>query len=116
MTKTARDVCAEAGRTLNLIGEGDSLEAETFVRLKAHMVDIFETLNGNPYRLAFDWTIETVPTGAFLPFARAVAGSAATGYERPDLVSMYDAGIRGLRAFAAHDLTDDNHVTRGVFY
>lgn len=115
MTKTAQDVCNEAARMLNLIPEGDAMPAEMFARAGAHLDDILHILN-NRYALAFEWDRETVPVGAFLPLARAVAGSICSGYGRDEFASLYAAGIRGMREFAADDLRHDNTVTPAEFF
>lgn len=86
-----------------------------FDRCKTHMTDIFNTLN-NTKGIAFEWTIETVPDGAFLAFARAVAGSVASGYSAPQYSGLYEVGIDGLKEFAAPDLTHENHVTTAEYF
>lgn len=115
MTKTALDVCTEAARMMNLIVEGETLPAETFTRANSHLDDIMHTVN-NRYALGFEWTTAAVPVGAFLPLARAVAGSISSGYGMDQYGHLYRAGIEGLREFAKADLRHDNTVTPASYF
>lgn len=128
MAKTSNEVCTEALSMIGVVAEDEPMTAESFARAQAHMTDILTTLN-NTKGLAFEWTIETVPDGAFLPFSRAVAGSVASafgpgiaanaraaGAEINPRKTLYQIGIDGLREFAAPDLSDENHTVSATYY
>jgi hypothetical protein len=126
MTKTSAEVCSEALEMLGVVATDEAMTSHDAVRAKAHMDDIFVMLN-NTKGLAFEWTVETVPDGAFLPFARAVAGSVASAYNRSGRAaeaaaiinprkSLYEIGIDQLCAFAAPDMNHENHIVTATYY
>ena len=115
MPKTSNEVCTEALRLIGVVAEDEPMTGDQFSRAQSHMTDIFATLN-NTKGLAFTWTIETVPDGAFLPFARAIGGSVCTTYSKPEFVGWRKQGMDELKEFAAPDMTHENHVTRAEFF
>ena len=126
MAKTSNDVCAEALRLIGVVAEDEAMTADAQARAYAHMVDIFATLN-NTEGLAFEWTVETVPDGAFLPFARAIAGSVASSYGASEAAaiaaamidpqkSIYEIGMDGIRRFAAPDMSHRDDTTIATYF
>lgn len=126
MSKTSSEVCTEALRLLGVVAVDEPPSADDYARAKDHMDDIFSTLT-DTYALALDWTVETVPDGAFLPFARAIAGSIASAYGREQTAAsaaaminprrtLYQNGLDGIRHYEARAMHHENHTTKATFY
>lgn len=123
---TSNDVCTEALRLIGVVADDEPMQADQYARALIHMTDIFATLNETD-QIAFSWTIETVPDGAVLPFARAIAGSVAGSYGGAQTAaqvamsisprkSLYEIGIDGLREYAATELRHTPHTTAAQFF
>lgn len=126
MTKTATETCTEALRMIGVVADDEAATAEQIVRAKAHMTDIFAHLDDTE-DLAVTWTIETVPDGVFLSFARAIAGSVATSYNRAQRAaeaaamidprkSLYRIGIDGIKQYEARALNHENHTVTATYF
>lgn len=126
MTKTSTEVCTEALRIIGVVAVDEAATIADVTRAKAHMDDIFSTLSDTEV-LALDWTVETVPDGAFLPFARAIAGSIASSYNRSQRAaeaalminprkSLYEIGMDGIRAYEARAMRHENHTVTATYF
>lgn len=126
MSKTSTEVCSEALRILGVVAVDEAATAEDVARTKEHMADIYATLDDTEV-LALDWTIETVPDGAFLSFARAIAGSVASTYNRTQRAaeaaalinprkSLYEIGIDGVKAYEARAMRHENHTVSANYF
>lgn len=115
MTKTALDVTTEALNHIGVGGIGDTPEAEDHARAKAHLDDIFETLS-TTQELAPEWTVETVPAGAFLPLALMLAGSICTAYGKPQYTSEYKRGLGLMREYMLADVYVKSAPVRAEFF
>ena len=126
MTKTSTEVCSEALRIIGVVAVDEAATAEDIVRTKEHMADIYATLDDTEV-LALAWTVDTVPDGAYLPFARAVAGSVASTYNRTQRAaeaaaiinprkSLYEIGMDGLRAYEAREMRHENHTVMANYF
>lgn len=111
---------------IGVVAEDEAATAEQGVRAKAHMDDIFAHLDETE-DLALTWTVETVPDGVFLSFARAVAGSVASTYGRSRAAAeaaatinprktLYEIGVDGIRAYEARALNHENHVVTANYF
>ena len=98
MAKTSIDVATEALRHIGVCGVEDTPEAGDMARAKAHLTDIFATLS-DTQALAPDWTIETVPSGVFLPLSIMLAGSICAGYSKPEFIAEYKRGLGLVRDY-----------------
>ncbi len=105
---------------IGVVSVDEPATSEDLRRAKAHLDDIYASLDDTD-DLAVTWTVETVPDGAFLSLARAVAGSVASSYGRSQRAAqaatdikpgfpLYQIGVDGVRAYEARALTSENHV------
>ncbi len=120
MPKTSTEVCTEALRLIGVVSIDEPATSEDLRRAKAHLDDIYASLDDTD-DLAVRWTVETVPDGAFLSMARAVAGSVASSYGRSARAAeaaadikpgdpLYQIGVDGVRTYEARALNMENHV------
>ena len=115
MTKTALDVATEALRHIGVTGVHETPTASDASRAKSHLDDLFETISTTE-ELAIEWTVETVPSGAFLPLSRMLSGSICTAYGKPEFRADYGAGLRQLRAFEFGKMKTDSQPARATYF
>lgn len=126
MSKTATEVCEEGLRIIGVLALDEPATSEDVTRCKRHMSDIFAHLDDTE-DLAMTWTVETVPDGAFLSFARAVGGSVASSYGRSQRAAeaaaminprktLYEVGVDGIRQYEARALTVENHTVVAEYF
>lgn len=90
-TKTSLEVTTEALRTIKVCPVHRAPKAEDHVRAKAKLESLLEQLS-TTYGIAQEWTIETIPDGAFEGLADWLAGSICLAYNRPEYRGLLTTG------------------------
>ena len=126
MPKTATEVCEEALRIIGVLASDEPATSEDVVNCKRHMDGIYADLDDTK-DLAFTWTVETLPDGVYLSFARAVGGSVASFYGRTQRAAeaamalnprktLYEIGVDGIKEYEARALTSENHTVTAEYF
>lgn len=115
MPKTNGEVIAQALSMIEVTPVGDTPSGEDYAEALVHLEDVLSAIDLR-HQVGVEIPNNAIPDEFFLPIAKMVAGSVATVYSKPQYVSFYRAGLRNLRAQAAHESKVDGRSVQTSYF
>ena len=112
---TSLDITTEALRTIKVCPVHRAPKAEDHARAKEKLESLLEQLS-TTYGIAQEWTIETVPSGAFEGMADWLAGSICLAYARPEYRALLTTGRASVLAYEYAQVSYDQLPSEQVFF